>query len=275
MVSRMRLHSSGLLTKFRGLHFAYAYIDDILIASSNPDSHVEHLQTVLERFKKYGVIINPNKCELGVSKLHFLGHAVDSAGIRPLPDKVKAIQEFPACKKCREFLELINFYYRFIKNCAALTYPLNSLLSTPKLDNQPLQWTDNTRKAFTAAKQALASATLLFHPTPNVPTSLMTDASARAVGAVLQQYDDNQWCPIAYFSRQLQPAEKYSTFNRELLAVYLAIKHFRHFVEGREFVFTDHKPLIFSLSSNSDLVTHHVRFVIWIIFPNSPPTSYM
>ena len=108
----MRLHSSGLLTKFRGLHFAYAYIDDILIASSNPDSHVEHLQTVLERFKKYGVIINPNKCELGVSKLHFLGHAVDSAGIRPLPDKVKAIQEFPlpeTHKKLWEFLGLINF----------------------------------------------------------------------------------------------------------------------------------------------------------------------
>ena len=67
----------------RGLHSAYAYIDNVFIASSNPDEHVEQLQTVLERFTKYGVIINPNKCELGVSKLHFLGHAVDSAGIRP------------------------------------------------------------------------------------------------------------------------------------------------------------------------------------------------
>jgi len=111
-----------------GLHFAYAYIGNVLIASSNPDEHVEHLQTVLER-KRYGVIINPNKCELGDSKLHFLGHAVDSAGIQPLPDKVKAIQEFPlpeTHKKLRDFLELINFYHRFIKNCAALTYPLNS-----------------------------------------------------------------------------------------------------------------------------------------------------
>ena len=140
-------------------------------------------------------------------------------------------------KKLREFLGLINFYHHFIKNCATLTHPLNTLLSTSKQDNQPLQWTDNTRTAFTAVKQALATATLLFHPTLEAPTSLMTDASACAVGAVLQQYTDNQWCPIAYFSRQLQPAEKkYSTFDRELLAVYLAIKHFWHFVEGCEFL---------------------------------------
>ena len=254
----------------RGLHFAYAYIDDVLIASSNPEEHVQHLQAVLERFKKYGVIINPTKCELGVSKLHFLGHEVDSAGIRPLPEKVNAIQEFPlpeTRKKLREFLGLINFYHRFIKNCATLTHLLNTLLSTSKQDNQPLQWTDNTRTAFTVVKQALATATLLFHPTLEAPTSLMTDASACAVGAVLQQYTDNQWCPIAYFSRQLQPAEKkYSTFDRELLAVYLAIKHFRHFVEGHEFiVFTDHKPLTFSLSSNSDRYTpRQVRHLDYI-----------
>jgi len=72
------------------------------------------------------------------------------------------------------------------------------------------------------------------------------NASACGVGAVLQQYVDSQWYPIAYFSRQLQPSEtKYSTFDRELLAVYLAIKHFCHFIEGREFtVFTNHKLAI-------------------------------
>ena len=57
----------------------------------------------------------------------------------------------------------------------------------------------------------------------------MTDASDYAVGAVLQQYVDQQWCPIAYFSKNLKPSEsKYSTYDRELLVVYLAIKHFHH-----------------------------------------------
>ena len=85
----------------------------------------------------------------------------------------------------------------------------------------------------------------------------MTDASNIAVGAVLQEYCNGQWCPISFFSKALKPAEtRYSTFNRELLAIYLAIKHFRYFLEGREFhVRTDHKPLVYALSARADRYT--------------------
>ena len=193
--------------------------------------------------------------------------------------KVKAIREFPlpeTRKKLREFLGLINFYRRFIKNCATLTYPLNSLLSTPKLDNQPLQWTDNTRMAFTAAKQVLATATLLFHPTPEAPTSLMTDASACAVGAVLQQYVDYQWCPIAYFSRQLQPAEKkYSTLTENCWQFIWQSNIFVTLLKVVNLLFSQIINPLHSVCHSILIVTYHVRFVIWIIFPNSPPTSYM
>ena len=107
--------------------------------------------------------------------------------------------------------------------------------------------------AFNCSKDALAAASLLYHPQLEAPTCIIVDASDRAVGAVLQQQIDSIWCPIAYFSRKLRPAErKYSTFDRELLAAYLAIRHFRHFVEGRQFhVLTDHKPPTFTLSSQS------------------------
>ena len=78
-------------------------------------------------------------------------------------------------------------------------------------------------------------------------TSINTDASDTAVGAVLQQYLHGVWTPISFFSRKLLPAEKkYSTFDKELLAVYMAVKKFRYFIEGRRFaIFTDHKPLTF------------------------------
>ena len=95
----------------------------------------------------------------------------------------------------------------------------------------------------------------------------MTDASNNAVGAVLQQEVDNAWRPIAFFSKTLKPREtRYSTFDRELLAVYLAIKHFRYFIEGRQFhVLTDHKPLVFALQSHSDRYTprqlRHLDFI--------------
>ena len=93
-----------------------------------------------------------------------------------------------------------------------------------------LPWTDAHLRAFSTIKEALASATLLAHPKPNALTNIMTNASETAVGAVLQQYVDRHWQPLSFFSKNLQPAEtRYSTFDRELLAIYLAIKHFRYF----------------------------------------------
>ncbi len=58
--------------------------------------------------------------------------------------------------------------------------------------------------------------------------------------------------PLEFFAQELSPTQsRYSTFNHELLA----IKHFRHLLEGRNFtVFTDHKPLTFALKTNPD---HH------------------
>ena len=80
-----------------------------------------------------------------------------------------------------------------------------------------------------------------------------------AVGAVLQQYIAGTWHPISFFSRKMKPAEtRYSTFDRELLAVYLAIRHLRHFLEGQDFhVLTDHKPLTHALHTRSDRHSPH------------------
>ena len=126
--------------------------------------------------------------------MQFLGHLVDSQGIRPLEEKVQVIHDFPQLVTrydLRQFLGLINFYHRFIPNGAQLLQPLNNLLSTTS-PNKPIQWTDQATTAFHNSKQALAQATLLFHPKPDAPTCIMTDASDVAVGAVLQQLIDNQ-----------------------------------------------------------------------------------
>jgi len=178
-----------------------------------------------------------------------LGHLVDSQGIRPLEDKVQVIQDFPQTRHdLRKFLDLLNFYHHFIPTCAQLLQPLNNLLSATSTYTN-IQWTELTVNSFHNSKQALAQATLLFNPKPDASTCIMTNPSNVAVGAVLQQLIHNQWYPIAFFSTKLKPAEaRYSAFNRELLAIYLAIKHFRCFVEGQKFhVITDHKPLTFAL----------------------------
>nr|VZI36818.1 unnamed protein product [Spirometra erinaceieuropaei] len=125
------------------------------------------------------------------------------------------------------------------------------MLSGPK---GPLELTGKALTAFERIKNSLADATLLTHPAPETQLSLMVDASTVAVGAVLQQHFTGSTPPLSFFSKRLLPAEtRYSTFGRELLAIYLALKHFRHSLEGRDFtVFTDHKPLTFALRSHTD-----------------------
>ncbi len=241
----------------RGLNFCFGYIDDILIASTTPEEHSQHLHSVLQRLVDNGLTINPSKCVFGAESLDFLGHRVSSAGITPLEDNVQVIQSFPkptSQRKLRQFLGLVNFYRRFIPNGATIMQPLHLLLAHPKDKSSAVEWTEESTSAFHAVTSALAEATLLTHPVPEAPTCIMTDASDTAVGAVLQQYVGDQWLPISYFSKALQPAEsRYSTFDRELLAMYLAVKHFRYFVEGRNFyILTDHKPLVFAPRTRSD-----------------------
>ena len=186
--------------------------------------------------------------------MDFLGHHIDRHGITPLPEKVQAVHNFPQSqsqRQLRRFIGLVNFYHRFLPHCADLIQPLHSLL---KGKTQSLTWTDEAVAAFNATKQALANASLLAYPSPDAPTCLMTDASDTAVGAVLQQYINDTWHPISFFSRKMTPAEtRYSIFDQELLAVYLSIKHFRHFLEGQTFhVLTDHKPFTYALNSRPD-----------------------
>ena len=251
-----------------GLDYSYAYIDDVLIASSTPEEHEQHLRSVLKRFSDYGVIINPAKCQFGASQLQFLGHIVDCHGIHPLEEKVRTLQIFPRSstrRKLREFLGLVNFYHRFLPGCARILHPLNELLSNT---NEELHWDDDAIAAFSEIKDTLAQAALLTHPKPGAPLCLVTDASDKAVGAILQQRLDGIWQPISFFSKKLKPAEtRYSAFDRELLAVYLAIKHFRHLVEGQQFyVLTDHKPLVYALSSRSDRASpRQVRHLDYIL----------
>ena len=111
------------------------------------------------------------------------------------------------------------------------------------------------------------AATCLVHPSPTADTRINTDASDTAVGAVLQQHIAGVRTPICFFSRKLHSAEtKYSAFDKELLAMYLAVNKFRHFIERRQFtLFTDHKPLTFAFSSASDKCSprqqRHIAFV--------------
>ena len=123
-------------------------MDNILVASHTPEEHVYHLQILFTHLSWYGLVINPDKCQFGVSTLDFLGHCISSAGITPLEDHVEAIHNFPARTSktsLQEYLGLINFYHHFYPHCAEVLHPLYQLL---KGKNTPWIWTPTCQAAF-------------------------------------------------------------------------------------------------------------------------------
>ncbi|KAL6490077.1 hypothetical protein MHYP_G00004220 [Metynnis hypsauchen] len=240
----------------RDLPFLFVYLDDILVASVSRSEHLHHLRLLFERLSQHGLIINPAKCQFGLHTIDFLGHRITSSGAVPLPAKVEAIQSFVrplTVKALQEFLGMVNFYHRFIPRAADLMRPLYEALKG-KTAKHLVDWTEERLLAFDATKHALAKATMLVHPLPDAVIAITTDASDYAVGAVHEQWVNGTWQPLAFFNRQLRPNErKYSTFDRELLALYLAVRHFRFLLEGRPFVaFVDHKPLVFAMAKTAE-----------------------
>lgn len=237
-----------------GLNFVFAYIDDLLIASSDESEHLQHLEILFDRLASFSISINPSKCVFGQQTVDFLGHKISKDGILPLPSKVEAINSFPppsSKRQLQRFLGMINFYRRFLPNSAAVMLPLTKLCSN---DNTLFVLSDEALAAFTKLKSMLSDSVLLAHPNPNASLCLLTDASHTALGGALHQEENSITVPLAFFSKKMLPAEtRYSTFGRELLAIYSAVKHFRHFLEGRKFrIYTDHKPLTFALRQHSD-----------------------
>ena len=255
-------------TVLRGLDFVYPYIDDILVASSSPDEHEQHLRLVFTRLAQHHLTVNVDKCVFGRSSIDFLGHLVKSCGITPLPDKVQAIRDFPAPTTqaaIRRFNGMVNYYRRFLPHCADLMKPITDLLRGNS--KAAIHLDDEATAAFNATKEALAHAVQLQHFNPSAKLSIAVDASDHALGGVLQQLVHNDWHPLAFFSRRLLPAEtRYSTFGRELLAIYSTVRHFRHVLEGRQFtVYTDHKPLVYAFQClsqrHSPREVRHLDFV--------------
>ncbi|GFV44939.1 transposon Tf2-11 polyprotein [Trichonephila clavipes] len=155
-----------------------------------------------------------------------------------------------------EVLRGLPFVLRFLPKAAEQQYLLSEFLkgSKGKKDSKPLNWSSEAITAFQRCKQALADAALLAHPSSSAPLALHVDASDYAIGGALHQVVDSELQPLAFFFRKLTSSEKsYSAYDRELLAIYSAIRHFRYMLEARDFtVFTDHKPLTYAFRQKSD-----------------------
>ena len=217
------------------LDFIFVYLDDILIASKNEKQHIRHIRQVCQKLNENGLIVNKEKCLFGKSCLNFLGHTIKEKGIQAAEEKILPILKYPqpiTIKQMQKFIGMLNFYNRFLPNIALTLKPLYTCLKGRK----EIEWNNELKLSFTAAKEILAKRTLLIHPQMDATTRITVDASDIAMEAALEQDINGIIYPLAFFSRKLTPAQtRYSTFDRELLAIYEAIRHFRYFLEGRSF----------------------------------------
>ena len=231
-----------------GLNFAAAYLDDLIIFSESWEDHLTHIQMVLERLRHAGLTAKARKCEFGASECVYLGHIVGSGTVRPEEDKTAAVRQFPMSetkKAVRSFLGLTGYYRRFVENYSAVAVPLTNL--TKKNSPHKVVWTEACEEAFTKLKELLCSVPILMSPDFEKSFVLQTDASEHGVGAVLsQQGDDGHEHPVAYWSRKLLIREqKYSTIEKECLAIKLGVSAFRLYLLGRPFcIETDHRSLV-------------------------------
>lgn len=249
----------------------FTYIDDLRVASKSIEEHRDHLRQVFERLREHGLQINLGKCEFGKSEILFLGHLFNETGIRPSNEKVTELLNVPLplnTLQLRQFIQSMNFYRRCIPSAIKFIGVIQALIKgNKKRDKSLVKWTEEAKKAFEKCKEALASASVLYHPRSDVDLCIYVDASDYGIGGVLQQFYGGQVQPLGFYSKKMTKSQRnYSTYDRELLALYKSVQYFRNCIEGRSVVlYTDHKPLTFMFNKSYKTATprqlRHIDYI--------------
>lgn len=184
--------------------------------------------------------------------------------MRPEPSKVRAVElfEIPRMKKqVRVFLGLTGYCRRFIQDYASIVAPLSDL--TRKSAPTQVVWSAECDSAFRQLKEKLCISPDLRSPDFEKEFVLQTDASDRGIGVVLSQLDeDGHDHPVAFFSRKLLPREeRYSTVEKECLAIKLGMQAFKVYLVGKPLcVQKDYRGLVWldKLKDKNSLLTRWI-----------------
>lgn len=238
------IHNSNSISKggstktynnFPNEYEVLAFLDDLLLPSSDVQSGLNILEKVLHKFRSENLKLNMNKCSFLQNKITYLGHEISSNGIQPGESKLAAVSHFPTpsnVHEIRQFIGLCSYFRKFIKNFAIIARPLTDL--TKK--NAVWNWGSEQSNSFEQLKQCLCTKPILALYDPALPTEIRTDACKSGIaGILLQKQTDNSLRPVMYFSRVTSKEESmYHSYELETLAVVESLRRFRVYIVGKQ-----------------------------------------
>ena len=249
--------------------FCVVYLDDVLIYSTNEKEHWKHVRLVLKALLAHRLYAKLSKCAFNRSEVTFLGFVVGKDGIKMEQSRIDAISEWPipeCAKDILVFLGFAGFYRRFVRGFSQIAAPLTDLTKGAKkgVAKAKFVWSIEAQEAFDELKRTFTSAPVLVHFDWESETRMETDSSGRGAGGVLSQKgSDGQWHPIAYFSYKFKgPEERWDTHDKELYAIVLGFKNWRHYLQGSKHtvrVITDHNNLRYFMTTK-ELNAKQVRW---------------
>ncbi|XP_073354821.1 uncharacterized protein [Aegilops tauschii subsp. strangulata] len=214
-------------------HGVLAFMDDILIHSEELEEHRQLLKRVLQLLAEKDLKAKMSKCTFSQQEISYLGHVISDKGVAIDKSKIQVVQEWPQpqnVKELRGFFGLAGYYRKFVRFFGVLSKPLTEMLKKGVI----FIWTPTAEAAFSALKQALVQAPVLALPDFRKQFVVETDASATGIGAVLMQGGH----PVAYLSKALAPRNLgLSAYEKECLALLLAIDHWRPYLQHLEFMY--------------------------------------
>ena len=247
LVNAMAIWSRFIDTAMDGLHdFVLCYADDILIftKSTSIDDHINDLERVFIQLDKYGIKVKASKLKIGLKEMPFLGVVITEDGIKPNPAKTAAIEKlaYPtSLKELRSMIGMFAYYRRFIEKFSEVASPLYE--QAKKHTHNPrnakgIILTEESKAAFDFLKKAITQEPVMLHyPNWDIPFEIHTDASSKAVAAILCQRIDGKERVIMYASKTLNKGEeKYHIYEKEGLAVVWAAEIFRKYIRNKRTV---------------------------------------
>ena len=229
--------------------FAMGYLDNIIIFSKTEEEHLQHLEEIFVRLRKFGLKMKCEKCSFFKKHIQNLGHLVSEKGFEPLPEKLESIHKMPAprtAKEVKQFLGLIGYYRKFVPRFADISRPLTKLMH----HNVVFEWTDQCSRAFNHLHQLLMEYPILRYPDPTQGYILYTDASGIGWSGVLtQEHLDEKGKaknhPICYISGQFRGSQlNWAAMTKEAYAIYMSVRRLSFYVTDAEVTIrSDHLPL--------------------------------